>query len=234
MCGAQRDAPTGLKGSALSKPPLVCYQALNRQPRNLFLRQVHAADREAAAALQAQKSANLKRHNAVMEDLCRNGYLRARMVRARLLHYFIARLVGARRLYPTVSLFDPTGTLPAITHGCACLAAQLHRCPWSPITCGHPLCTHLPATLNLVWNCFPGSMYACICCAFPGYKGEHQLACIAAQPCFCLAVLVQLCHAQCVIMTYILCGAPCGCRCLQVDANFCTKCSCTMEGWGVS
>ena len=48
------------------------------------------------AALEARRAANLKRQNAVMEELCANGYLRARMVRARLLHYFIARLVGAR------------------------------------------------------------------------------------------------------------------------------------------
>lgn len=48
------------------------------------------------AALEARRAANLRGQNAVMEDLCANGYLRARMVRARLLHYFVARLVGAR------------------------------------------------------------------------------------------------------------------------------------------
>lgn len=40
-------------------------------------------------------AANLARYNEEMELLTENGFLRSRMVRVRLLHYFICRLMGA-------------------------------------------------------------------------------------------------------------------------------------------
>lgn len=46
----------------------------------------------AAAERRAHK---FSRWNAVMQALCNNGYLRPKMVRVRLLHYFICKLVGA-------------------------------------------------------------------------------------------------------------------------------------------
>lgn len=51
-------------------------------------------------------TANIKAYNAKMDKLRENGYLRARMVRVRLLHYFICRLVGE------LSFLCPSPTVP--------------------------------------------------------------------------------------------------------------------------
>ncbi|KAK9915548.1 hypothetical protein WJX75_000584 [Coccomyxa subellipsoidea] len=50
--------------------------------------------KEPAVRPGARGTANLKQWNEQMEGLTSNGYLRSRMVRVRLLHYFICRLVG--------------------------------------------------------------------------------------------------------------------------------------------
>lgn len=42
-----------------------------------------------------QGTINFARYNKDMETLTGNGFFRARMVRVRLLHYFVCRLVGA-------------------------------------------------------------------------------------------------------------------------------------------
>jgi hypothetical protein len=57
-----------------------------------------ACRKEPAVRPGARGTANLKQWNEQMEGLTSNGYLRSRMVRVRLLHYFICRLVGARQL----------------------------------------------------------------------------------------------------------------------------------------
>jgi hypothetical protein len=55
----------------------------------------HGLAARADGALAERGENNLSRYNTTMDALMANGYLRARMVRVRLLHYFISRLVGA-------------------------------------------------------------------------------------------------------------------------------------------
>ena len=53
-----------------------------------------------------QGTINFARYNKDMEMLTSNGFFRARMVRVRLLHYFVCRLVGAfPRMYFRHALF---------------------------------------------------------------------------------------------------------------------------------
>lgn len=77
--------------------------------------------------------------NRSMEQLGANGYMRARMVRVRLLHAFISRLIGARAC--AVPLLQP----PAIPLNALCgWPPWAHAAWWGDVNLQCPSPLHSP------------------------------------------------------------------------------------------